>query len=131
MNRFVRSLAAAAAVALTVAGFSALDVGRGSVPVASAQAAPGGPGQPGQRGGRRFGEMLLSLNLNDAQKAKIRDIMAQARAKNASLPDRDAMRANMRAAFAKVQTVLNPHQLAKLKSEFAAARAQRAAQSHS
>ena len=45
MNRFLLSLAAAAAVALSVAGFTALDVVRGSVPVASAQAAPGQPGR--------------------------------------------------------------------------------------
>jgi Spy/CpxP family protein refolding chaperone len=124
MNRHFRALAAAAAVAFSLAGFTAVDIARGDVPVASAQAAPA---QPGQRGGRRFGEMLLSLNLSDAQKNKIRDIMAQARAQNKTLADRDAIRANMRAAFAKVQTVLNPHQLAKLKSEFAAARAHRAA----
>lgn len=124
MNRRLLPLLAAASVALSVAGFTAVDLVRGSVPAVSAQAAPDQSGRPGQRGGRRFGQMLLSLNLSDAQKNRIRDIMADARAKNKTLADRDAIRANMRAAFAKVQTVLTPAQQAKLKREFAAARAQ-------
>ena len=124
-------LVAAASVALSVAGFTAVDLARGSVPKAVAQAAPDQPGQAGQRGGRRFGQMLLSLNLSDTQKNRIRDIMADARAKNKTLADRDAVRANMRAAFATVRSVLTPAQQAKLKTEFAAARAHHAGGSNS
>jgi Spy/CpxP family protein refolding chaperone len=129
MNRFVRSIAAVATVALSLAAFTAGDVALGTTTPVMAQDAPGGgaPGAPGgpQRG-QRMGQMLMSLNLSDAQKAQIKSIMADARAKGKTLTDRDAKRANMRAAFAKIDTVLTPPQRTKLHAQMEAARAQRA-----
>jgi Spy/CpxP family protein refolding chaperone len=127
MTRFVRSLTAAAAVALTVAGFTAADIAHRTLPTAAAQA---GPPAGGQRGAR-FGQMLLGLDLSDAQKTQIRSIMASARQQNATVTDPQARRANYRAAMAKVQTVLTPAQRTKLQSEMAAARAQRQSTDHS
>ena len=121
MNRFIRSIAAVATVALSLAAFTAGDVALTTAPI-MAQDAPGG-GAP-QRG-QRMGKMLLSLNLSDAQKAQIKSIMADARAKGKTLTDRDAKRANMRAAFAKIDTVLTPPQRTKFHAQMEAARAQR------
>ena len=123
MKRFVLSLAAVATVALSVAGFTSAGIALGTIAPAAAQA-DAGPPAGGQRGGQRFGKMLLSLNLSDGQKAQIRSIMADARAKGKALTDRDAKRANMRAAFAKIDTVLTPPQRTKLHAQMAAARAQ-------
>ncbi len=125
MKRFVLSLAAIATVAVSVAGFTGADIARGTVVPAAAQADSGGGAPGGQQRGRRFGQMLLSLNLSDDQKAKIKSIMADARAKGKALADRDAKRANMRAAFAKIDTVLTPPQRTKLHAQMEAARAQR------
>jgi Spy/CpxP family protein refolding chaperone len=132
MTRLIRSLTAAAAVALTVAGFAAVDIAHGTLPAASAQDAPAAGAPPaGAQRGQRFGQMLLGLNLSDAQKTEIRQIIATARAQNQSVTDPQVKRSNMRAAYAKVQTVLTPAQRAKLQSEMAATRAQRQQTDHS
>ena len=122
MNRFIRSIAAVVTVALSLAAFTAGDVALGTTTPVMAQDTPGA-GAP-QRG-QRMGKMLLSLNLSDAQKAQIKSIMADARAKSKTLTDRDAKRANMRAAFAKIDTVLTPPQRTKFHAQMEAARAQR------
>jgi Spy/CpxP family protein refolding chaperone len=133
MTRLFRSLTAAAAVAFSVAGLTAADIAHGTLSVASAQsdAPAGAPPAGAQRGGRRFGQMLLSLNLSDAQKTQIRDIIASARQQNQSVTDPQQKRSNMRAAYDKVKTVLTPAQRAKLDSEMAAARAERQSTDHS
>jgi Spy/CpxP family protein refolding chaperone len=127
MNRFIRSIAAVATVALSLAAFTAGDIALGTTAPVMAQDAPGGGAPGAQQRGQRMGQMLLSLNLSDAQKAQIKSIMADARAKGKTLTDRDAKRANMRAAFAKIDTVLTPPQRTKLHAQMDAARAARAA----
>jgi Spy/CpxP family protein refolding chaperone len=128
MNSFLLSLAAAMAVALSVSGCASTSVASsGASPAAATYGGPGGA----SRGGRRFGQMLLSLNLSDAQKTQIRTIMDNARAQSKTLTDPQAKRATMRAAFAQVQTVLTPGQQSKLKSEMQAARAQYGGAAHS
>jgi Spy/CpxP family protein refolding chaperone len=128
MNRFLLSLAAVATVALSVAGFTARDIALGSVAPVSAQAAPGqgAPGGPGGRGNQRFAKMLMSLNLNDDQKNRIRSIMADARAKTKTMTDIQAKRDTMRGAFGKIETVLTPAQRTKLHAERDAFKAQHA-----
>ncbi len=125
MIRHLIALTAAAAVAFAVIGLTAVT----TVAPAFAQAAPGAPAA-GQRG-QRFGQMLLSLNLTDAQKTQIRGIIADARQKNQAVTDPQVKRSNMRAAYAQVRTVLTPAQQAKLQSEMAAAKAQRESGDHS
>jgi len=125
MNRLVRSLAAAAAVTLSLAAFTAGDLALGRIAPAAAQAAPGGPQGGGAADGRqRFAKMLMSLNLNDAQKGQIKTIMANARAKSKTLTDMQAKRDNMREAFKNVEAVLTPAQKTKLHAERDAMRAQ-------
>jgi Spy/CpxP family protein refolding chaperone len=68
--------------------------------------------------------MLMSLNLNDAQKGQIKTIMANARAKSKTLTDMQAKRDNMREAFKNVEAVLTPAQKTKLHAERDAMRAQ-------
>lgn len=134
MNRFMLSLAAVATVALSLAAFTAGNVALGTVTPAVAQPAPGqgGPGGPGGRGNQRFAKMLMALNLSDAQKTRIRSIMAGARAKAKTLTDIQAKRDTMRGAFGKIETVLTPAQRTKLDAERAAFKAQHASDaSHS
>jgi Spy/CpxP family protein refolding chaperone len=120
MIRPLHSLAAAAAIALSISGFTAI-----TTAPAAAQAAPGaGHGQ-------RYGQMLMSLGLSDAQKASIRGIIANARKQNQTVTDPQVKRANMKAAFDQVRTVLTPAQRAKLASEVQAAKAQANAPDHS
>ncbi len=106
----------------TVAG-----IALGFVPAALAQDAPGGPppGAPPSAGGhQRRGQILMSLNLSDGQKAQVRSIIAAARAQNKNVTDRDQRRANMKAAFEKIDTVLTPAQRTQFHTKLAAARAQ-------
>jgi Spy/CpxP family protein refolding chaperone len=114
-------------------GQSSSSAGAGTASDASAQgpaaanqgAAGGAPGNPNAR--RHFAEALMSLNLSDAEKSQIRDIMDAARAQ-AKTQDPDTRRATMRAAFAKVQAVLTPEQRIAFKAKLAALRAQSPAQ---
>jgi Spy/CpxP family protein refolding chaperone len=89
----------------------------------------GGAGAQGAGRGRRFGELLKSLNLTDDQKTKIRAIMADARKKSEGA-DRDTRRANMRAAFNAIETtVLTPPQRAEFEKKLAEMRAKYASPS--
>lgn len=82
----------------------------------------GGPAQGAARA-RRFGELLKSLNLTPEQTAKVRQIIADARKKNEGA-DRDTRRANMRAAYAQIQSdVLTPDQRAIFEKKMAEMRA--------
>ena len=65
----------------------------------------------------------MSVNLSDAQKTQIRDIMTAARAQ-AKTQDPDTRRATMRAAFAKVQAIMTPEQRAQFQAKLAQLRAQ-------
>jgi Spy/CpxP family protein refolding chaperone len=129
MNRLLSALTATAAVTLAVAGFTTADIAHGTATPALAQAAPDAPAAG--HGNRRFGQMLLSLNLSDAQKSQIRGIMATARQKNAGVTDPQLKRATMRAAYAQVRAALTPAQRSKLDADVAAARAARAGGDHS
>jgi Spy/CpxP family protein refolding chaperone len=138
MNRFVLSLAAVASVALSLTAFTAGDLALGTVAPAAAQSAPGaggpgGPGGPSGRGNQRFAKMLLSLQppLTDDQKNRIRAIMADARSKARSQTDPQAKRDTMRAAFAKINTVLTPPQQAQMKADFKAFQARQNNANHS
>lgn len=133
-NRFILALAAVATVALSVAGFTARDIALGGVTPVSAQAAPGqgAQGGPAGRGNLRFAKNLMSLNLSDDQKNRIRAIMAGARAKAKTMTDIQAKRDTMRGAFSQIETVLTPAQRTKLHAERDAFKAQHASNtSHS
>jgi Spy/CpxP family protein refolding chaperone len=71
-------------------------------------------------------QALMGLGLSDAQKTQIRDIMSAARAQNAGA-DADTRRANMKAAMAKIDTILTPDQRTKLHAKLAELRKQREA----
>lgn len=113
-----RATAFLIAAAVTTAGWAGVTVAGAALgfgPAALAQQAPsdgqGAPGgQAGHGRGRRFGKILMSLGLSDGQKSQIREIMKAARAQNQNLTDPQQKRANMRAALAKVETVLTPAQ---------------------
>lgn len=97
-----------------------------SAPGATAdQAAPPGAAAGGAQGaarGRRFGQILKSLNLTPEQTEKIRQIIADARKKSEGA-DRDTRRANMRAAYQQIETeVLTPAQKAEFDKKMAAMR---------
>jgi Spy/CpxP family protein refolding chaperone len=123
MKKIHRALAGVAAVALSLAAFTAGDIATGNVAPAVAQDAPATP-QGAAAGRKRFNDMLMSLNLSPAQQTQIKEIMRDARAKSQTLTDRDAKRANMRAAYAKVEAALSPPQRQKLQAERDALRAQ-------
>jgi Spy/CpxP family protein refolding chaperone len=121
---FILGLTAAATIALSLAAFTAGDLAFGTMTPVFAQAAPdgqGGQGAPGgKHGNQAFAKMLLSLDLSDGQKNQIRAMMSDARAKMKTLTDQQAKRDTMKAAFAKIETVLTPAQATKLKDERAA-----------
>jgi Spy/CpxP family protein refolding chaperone len=122
INRIARSLFTLSIAAALVTGGTIASIGLNSVPAALAQDQPSGA-QPTAGGhGNRMGKMLMSLNLNDAQKTQIRSIIADARKQNQSVTDRDQKRANMKAAYAKVETVLTPAQRNELHAKMAAMR---------
>jgi len=117
MNRPNRSIAnlSVAVLAFTLFGTAGTfgSAALGVAPAALAQAAPeGAPGGPGGTGGhgKRMGQVLLGLGLNDKQKDQIRGIMAAARKENEGVTDRDQRRANMKKAFGQIDTVLTPAQ---------------------
>lgn len=122
MKRSLVSLALAAAV-LGGAG-TAASIATGSVPAAFAQDQPSGaPPAQGSRG-KGMRQALMSLNLSDAQKTQIRSIMADARKQNQNVTDRDQRRANMKAAFDKVEAVLTPEQRTQFHAKMDAMRQQ-------
>lgn len=121
MNRSLLSIAMAGA--LLAGGGTIASIALGAVPAALADDAPGGPPAGGPHG-RRMGQMLMSLNLSDDQKQRIRAIMADARNQNADVTDRDQRRANMKGALAKVDTVLTPAQRTEWHAKMEAGRRQ-------
>jgi Spy/CpxP family protein refolding chaperone len=86
---------------------------------ALAQDQPSGAA-PANGRGNRMGKMLMSLNLSDAQKTQIRAIIADARKQNQNVTDREQRRATMKAAYAKVETVLTPAQRTELHAKMEA-----------
>jgi Spy/CpxP family protein refolding chaperone len=77
---------------------------------------PGAAGAMSQGGAartHRFAKILETLNLSDAQKDKIRAIMADARAKSKDA-DPETRKANFKAAFAQIDTILSPDQRTQL-----------------
>jgi Spy/CpxP family protein refolding chaperone len=120
---------AVAGIALALAGCGSgsnsasagSSTGSGTEPSSATGGAPvGGPG--GSR--RLMAQALMSVNLTDAQKAQIRDIMAAARAQSAGV-DQVTRRANYRAAMAKIDTVLTPEQRTALHAKLAELRKER------
>jgi Spy/CpxP family protein refolding chaperone len=103
----LRIAAAGAAFALSLGALAVTGTATGLTPAAAAQdQAPAGP----PAGGRRImGQALMSLGLSDAQKQQIRGFVADARAKSQNA-DPDTRRANYKAAFAKIDTILTPDQ---------------------
>jgi Spy/CpxP family protein refolding chaperone len=113
----------ALALALVLGGCS------GSNTAGSSQdtGAAGGSAVGSAANGRHFmAQALMGLGLSDAQKTQIRDIMSAARAQNAGA-DADTRRANMKAAMAKIDTILTPDQRTKLHAKLAELRKQREA----
>ncbi len=73
---------------------------------------PGSAGAMSQGGParmHRFQRVLESLNLTDAQKTQIKQIMADTRAKNTDA-DPETRKSNFKDAMAKIDTVLTPEQ---------------------
>jgi Spy/CpxP family protein refolding chaperone len=118
----------ALATALLTGGGTFAAAALGVVPAALAQAQPSGSPPAGDQvqgqHGRRMGQLLMSLNLSDAQKTQIRAIMADAHKQNQNVTDRDERRANMKAAMGKIDTVLTPAQRTELHAKMDAMRAQ-------
>jgi len=109
-------------------GQSASSTGSDAASTQSNAAAPGSAAQGGQPAGnpgarRHFAQALMSLNLSDAQKTQIREIMTAARAQ-AKTQDPDTRRATMRAAFTKVEAILTPEQRTQFQAKLAALRVQ-------
>jgi Spy/CpxP family protein refolding chaperone len=102
MTSPVRNLIALAAAAFAFATFGGVAYAQD----VQQQSPPAGAQQHGQR----MGQILMSLNLSDAQKAKIKDIVAAARKENEGVTDRTVKRENMKKAYAQVETVLTPAQ---------------------
>ncbi len=126
-NRSLLFLAGILAVTLSACSGSggSSSTASGSTTAAAPQDQTGaGPAQGGGAArGRRFGELLKSLNLTPDQTAKVREIVAAARKKSEGA-DRETRRANMRAAYAEIEnTVLTPSQKADFEKKMAAMRA--------
>jgi Spy/CpxP family protein refolding chaperone len=118
--RAVTAAAASALLWITV-GVGGAAAGLGPVALAQ-QASDGGQGAQGGSNHNHMGEVLMSLGLSDAQKQQIRDIVADARKQNQGVTDRDQRRANMKAAFAKIDAVLTPEQRDQLHKQMQAMR---------
>jgi Spy/CpxP family protein refolding chaperone len=69
-------------------------------------------------------QALMGLGLTDAQKSQIRDIMSAARKDNANA-DPATRRANYKAAFEKIDTILTPEQRTQLHAKLAELRKER------
>jgi len=94
----------------------------GVAPAAFAQDQPAAPPAGAQQRGKRMGEVLLSLGLNDTQKSRIKEIIAAARKQNEGVTDRTVRRDNMKKAYAQVKTVLTPSQAKAFDDKMAAMR---------
>lgn len=125
--RIKRSLFSLAIATALLTGGTVRGIVTATIPAALAQdQANGAPPAGGGAHGNRMGKALLSLNLSDAQKTQIRAIIADARKQNENVTDRDQKRANMKAAYAKVDTVLSPAQRTELHAKIDAMRQQNA-----
>ncbi len=127
LSRLSSSLFAVAVATVVVTGggtIAGIATGTTTAALAQDQGAAPAPGQGQSRG--RMGKVLMSLDLSDAQKTQIRAIIADARKQNQSVTDRDQKRANMKAAYAKVETVLTPAQRTQLHAKMEAMRADNA-----
>jgi Spy/CpxP family protein refolding chaperone len=115
--------------ALSALGFASGAAAVSAAPAVVAQAVqpPAGQAPPPAGGRMHYGQVLMSLNLSDDQKTKIRGIIQSAREQNQNVTDRDTKRANMRAAFAKVEAILTPAQRDQLHAKLKAMRAQQGA----
>ena len=120
-----RSAFGIGAIALTLAltacggGSNATSSGSATDAAAGPSSATGGGPVSGPGGGRRLmAQALMSVNLTDAQKTQIRDIMSAARTQSAGA-DQVTRRANFRAAMAKVDAVLTPEQRTALRAKIA------------
>ncbi len=127
----LRIAAAFAAFTLSSGVAAVSGVASGLTPAALAQA-QGGPPAGGQGGGRRMlAEALMSLGLSDDQKSKIRDIMSGIKKQNEGVTDPETRRANYKAGFAKIDTVLTPDQRTKLHAKMDEMRKEREQQQSS
>jgi Spy/CpxP family protein refolding chaperone len=111
-------LAAAAVAAIGLAGCGGSNASSSG---GSGGGYAGGGGASPAGGRHMMAEALASLGLTDDQKKQIRAIMAATRAQNANA-DPQTRRANYKAAFAKIDTVLTPDQAAKLHAKMDAMR---------
>jgi Spy/CpxP family protein refolding chaperone len=124
-HRIHRSLfSIALATALLAGGGTFAAVAFNAVPAALADDAPGSAPPAEGNHGRGMRQALMSLNLSDEQKTQIRSIMADARKQNQNVTDRDQRRANMKAAFGKVEAVLTPPQRTEFHAKMDAMRQQ-------
>ena len=80
----------------------------GIAPAAVAQDAPQPAG--GSQHGQRMGQILLSLNLSESQKNRIRDLRSAMIKENAGVTDREQKRANFKKFQAQLDTILTPAQ---------------------
>lgn len=119
MNTDSSDRSLAAIVRLAVAGLvltatcgataAAFGPALGAVASAQSEATPPAPG-----GGRHLlATALMSVGLSDAQKAKIRSLVSDTRAKNHDA-DPATRRANWKNAFAKIDTLLSSDQRTRL-----------------
>jgi Spy/CpxP family protein refolding chaperone len=112
-----------ALIALIAATAAACSRGATSNPAqpADQSGAMGQSGAPGRA--HRMGKILQTLGLSDSQKTQVRSIMRKAREKSRGA-DPETRRANMKAAFAEIDTLLTPSQRTQLHAQMQAMRQQ-------
>jgi Spy/CpxP family protein refolding chaperone len=82
----------------------------GIAPAAVAQDAQAPQPAGGSQRGQRMGQILLSLNLSESQKNRIRDLRSAMIKENAGVTDREQKRANFKKFQAQLDTILTPAQ---------------------
>ncbi len=118
----LRIAAAFAAFTLSSGVAAVAGVSAGLTPAALAQA-QGGP--PPGAGRHMMAQALMSLGLSDDQKGKIRDIMSDVKKQNEGVTDPETRRANYKAGYTKIETVLTPDQRTKLHAKMEEMRKER------
>jgi Spy/CpxP family protein refolding chaperone len=110
-------LGAAALVAALVLPGAAFAQTPAPLPPAPGAAVPGQPGQPGRHRHRHGGlrAALQSLNLTDAQKSQIQQLISQNREANRNA-DPATRKANRQALRAKIEAILTPAQRTQLQA---------------